>query len=168
LKYVTEIIMNKNNNKIIRTPILLNKNTVALIHVFHRHDHLEDIWIFDVDKYQEEITEAHEKAAKQFVEHWTRRFMEALRNEIQQQLDSEQSTIIEAIIKNNIQDLPNVTGIEIEEHNYFAIKIDMEEENSETKNKIFDVELDLMKKFPEKLFDFLIYEAGEIKRNTEK
>lgn len=32
-----------------RTPIVLNKNAVALIHIFSKHDRLDDMWIIDTD-----------------------------------------------------------------------------------------------------------------------
>lgn len=56
------------NNNIIRTPIQLDKNTLAIIHIFERKDHLEDIWMFDSDKYEEELWRNFDQSAKQFID----------------------------------------------------------------------------------------------------
>jgi len=70
------------NKEIRRAPIVLNKNTVALIHIFEKYDDLEDMWMHDLDKYMIENYEEHEKAAKQFISqlegHYCVLFMENL------------------------------------------------------------------------------------------
>lgn len=69
-----------------RAPILLSAHTVALILIYSRHDHMDDIWTSDVPQYYEDVYNVHEAAAKQFVEqldgHWCVKFMEALIKEI--------------------------------------------------------------------------------------
>ena len=40
-------------NKLKRTPIVLNKHTLALIHIFNRNDYLEDMWMSEIDDFQE-------------------------------------------------------------------------------------------------------------------
>lgn len=47
-----------------RTPIVLNKNSVALLHIFTRNDLLDDMWTIDIgDDYYEII----KNSAKQFI-----------------------------------------------------------------------------------------------------
>jgi len=73
--------MNK-DKKIRRAPIIMDKNTVALIHVFHKHDDFDDMWMHDIEKYILENYEQYEEAAKQFINqldgHWCVLFMEHL------------------------------------------------------------------------------------------
>jgi hypothetical protein len=76
--------------KIRRTPILINNHAVALLHIFTRYDHLEDLWTVDADGLDKEKWEMYDEAAKQFVEQledqWCIKFMEALRDEIDKQI----------------------------------------------------------------------------------
>ena len=80
----------KKEKKIIHKPIQINKNTVAVIHLFNRYDHLEDIWFTEVNKYCEENYNLHEEAAEQFIEQlddmWSPLFMIALRSKIDERL----------------------------------------------------------------------------------
>ncbi len=76
-----------------RTPIFLSSNTLAIVHLFNREAHLQDIWTTDCDKFEEENYEAIESAPKQLIshlggaDHLTPRFLMGLRNEINQILD---------------------------------------------------------------------------------
>ena len=67
-----------------RKPIVLSKNDIALIQIFHKSDDLLDVSIGALDKFMDE-EDVHD-AAKQFIDQlegrWTPRFMKALRNEI--------------------------------------------------------------------------------------
>lgn len=67
-----------------RKPIVLSKNNIALIQIFHKSDEMLDVSIGAMDRFIEH--EAVEDAAKQFVfqlkDAWTPRFMRALKKEI--------------------------------------------------------------------------------------
>ena len=67
-----------------RKPIVLSKNDIALIQIFHKSDDLLDISIGAWDNFVEK--EAAKDAAKQFISQLkgkaTPRFMKALRDEI--------------------------------------------------------------------------------------
>ena len=75
-----------------RTPIVLSPHTIALISVFIKHEHLEDIWYSnsDFEKFVKEQVHSSSRAAKQFIAqlegHWTPRFLKALRKEIDREL----------------------------------------------------------------------------------
>jgi hypothetical protein len=74
---------NKKISEIRREPIILDKNTVALIHIFDRYDELEDVCILsDNDIYFSETMEQYNKSAKQFIsqlkDEWCVAFMENL------------------------------------------------------------------------------------------
>lgn len=64
--------------------------------MFERHDHLEDVWMFDNAEYSEEDYEQHERAAVQFMDQlegcWTAKFLKALRGEIDKRLNKEIET----------------------------------------------------------------------------
>jgi len=83
-------------NKIIREPIRISKNSVMLVHMFKRYDHLEDVWMFDNAEYSEEDYEQHERAAVQLMDQlegcWTAKFLKALRGEIDKRLKKEIET----------------------------------------------------------------------------
>jgi len=49
-------------------PIILNKNVVAKINIFHRYDDIEDQWMYDTEYYVDTIYENSGKAAKEIVE----------------------------------------------------------------------------------------------------
>lgn len=56
-----------------RTPIILNGNAVAVIHIFQRPDKLEDLWVYDyIDDYYYKNDVNHSQkykdAAKQFIQ----------------------------------------------------------------------------------------------------
>lgn len=76
-----------------RTPIFLSSHTLAIVHLFNREDHLEDIWTVDCDKFEEENYEAIESAPKQLISHLggednlTPHFLMGLRTEINRILD---------------------------------------------------------------------------------
>lgn len=76
-----ELIKDSNLNYIPREPILLDKHTVALIHLFTRHDYLEDVWMIDTNYYTKRL-HPYKDAAKQFVEqldeHYCAAFVEEL------------------------------------------------------------------------------------------
>ena len=67
-----------------RKPIVLSKNDIALIQIFHKSDDLLDISIGALDRFMNE-EDVHD-AAKQFISQLkgraTPRFMKALRDEI--------------------------------------------------------------------------------------
>jgi hypothetical protein len=64
---------------IIRKPIILDKNTIALIQVFKRGDSLADLWIHDIEKHEEEEWMLYLDSARQFLDqlenNWTPRFL---------------------------------------------------------------------------------------------
>jgi len=68
-----------------RKPIVLSKNSIALIQIFHKTDDLLDISIGAMDRFMRK--EDVEDAAKQFISQlkgaWTPRFMMALKKEIE-------------------------------------------------------------------------------------
>ena len=68
-----------------RKPIVLSKNNIALIQIFHKSDDLLDISIGAMDRFIEE--ETMNDAAKQFISQlkgkWTPQFMRALNEEIE-------------------------------------------------------------------------------------
>jgi len=68
-----------------RKPIVLSKNHIALIQIFHKSDNLLDVSIGAMDNFME--NEDVQNAAKQFVAQlkgvWTPRFMKALKKEIE-------------------------------------------------------------------------------------
>lgn len=79
-------------DKVRREPIILDKNIVALIHIFERHDDLEDVWMREFGTYVEDNNQQYEKSAQQFVsqlrENWTVAFMQHLAKEIFKEVDS--------------------------------------------------------------------------------
>lgn len=76
-----------------RTPIILSKNTVALIQIFTRNDELEDTWSTDLEQWCVENYNQHGKAAKQFISQLKGKmcllFMVALHNELAIHMESE-------------------------------------------------------------------------------
>ena len=73
----------KKKEKIVRrAPIVLDKNTVAMLHIFEKYDSFDDVWYQDVETYIKENYEQHQKAAEELVnqleDHWCTAFMEAL------------------------------------------------------------------------------------------
>ena len=77
---------------IIREPIRLSRNCLAIINIFTRYDDIEDVvWLSDIDSYNEKEWDLMDKAAKQFISqlkgHWCVRFLEQLRNEIDRTLE---------------------------------------------------------------------------------
>lgn len=72
-------------SNIIREPIRLSHNAVAVIHVFSRLDSLRDLWMIDSEDYLTEDWEVETRAAKQFLEQldgqYNIRFLQALRKE---------------------------------------------------------------------------------------
>jgi len=93
------------------TPIILNKNAVAVIHIFKREDSLSDIWLFDSDEIQAQVRNDWELAAKSFVEqleqNWSISFMKALKKEINNILDSNDKDILTRAIHDVIRDNHN-------------------------------------------------------------
>lgn len=73
-------------------PILLNRNTVAVIHIFERHDTLDDIF-YDTDRNvptHETWVEAAHEFVNQLDDHWCVTFLKELRNEIDNILRKEE------------------------------------------------------------------------------
>ena len=50
-----------------RFPIQLSKHTIMLIHLFNRHDCLEDMWVSDCEHAFEENVKVHKEAAQQLM-----------------------------------------------------------------------------------------------------
>lgn len=77
-------------NKITRAPIMIGRHTVVVMHVFTRMDHLEDVWMDEVEPYYKEQQNLYKSAAKQFIDqledNWCVAFLEALQKEIEQEL----------------------------------------------------------------------------------
>jgi len=73
-----------------RKPIYLNKNAVALITVFTRPDHIEDMWTTDYPIYNEDYKKVAAEAAKEFMEQldeqYNELFLRALKKEINERL----------------------------------------------------------------------------------
>ena len=73
-----------------RFPIQLNNHTIALIHLFHKHDCLADLWVSNCEHYSEKSINAQSEAAQQLIaqleDHWTPQFLMALREEINKKL----------------------------------------------------------------------------------
>jgi len=80
-----EKVVSNSSRKMERKPIVLSKNDVALIQIFHKSDDLLDISIGALDGFMER--ESVEDAAKQFISQlkgtWTPRFLRALKKEIE-------------------------------------------------------------------------------------
>ena len=72
-----------------RQPIVLSKNHIALILIYHKTDDLLDVSLGALDRFIEEQTA--NDAAKQFIAQlqgvWTPRFLTALRQEIDAELE---------------------------------------------------------------------------------
>ena len=67
-----------------RKPIVLSKNDIALIQIFHKSDDLLDISIGALDNFinEEDVHDAAKQFISQLENKWTPRFMKALRDEI--------------------------------------------------------------------------------------
>ena len=73
-----------------RKPIYLSKNAVALITIFTRPDHVEDMWITDYPEYDEDYEKVAQEAVSQIMEQledWHNEiFLKALKKEINKRL----------------------------------------------------------------------------------
>jgi hypothetical protein len=74
-----------------RHPIQLNSDTIVLLQLFHRNNHIEDIcWSSECTMVMKKDLESHTKAAEQFInqleDHWTPLFMMELRDRINERL----------------------------------------------------------------------------------
>lgn len=73
-----------------RKPIYLDKNAVALITVYTRYDHFEDMWVTDYPEYLEDPKKVAKEAAEQLMEQldgrYNKLFLMALRKEISKRL----------------------------------------------------------------------------------
>jgi hypothetical protein len=74
-----------------RYPIQLNSDTIVMLHLFHRKNHIEDIcWSSECTMSMNKDLESHTKAAEQFInqleDHWTPLFMMELRDRINERL----------------------------------------------------------------------------------
>lgn len=75
--------------------IQLNRNTVMLIHLFHKEsDHsFEDLWLHDLTGVYETDINILRDSAKQLINqlegHWCRAFIEALRDECDQRIEQD-------------------------------------------------------------------------------
>ena len=67
-----------------RKPIVLSKNDIALIQIFHKSDDLLDMSIGALDRFinEEDVHDAAKQFISQLENKWTPRFMKALRDEI--------------------------------------------------------------------------------------
>lgn len=76
------------NDLVMRFPIILNKHSVAVIHVFTRHDCIEDMWMSDC--IHNDQHEWQKQGATQMIEqlgdYWTPAFLMALREAITKKL----------------------------------------------------------------------------------
>ncbi|HDQ04857.1 MAG TPA: hypothetical protein ENN23_09945 [Deltaproteobacteria bacterium] len=74
----------EHKNLVKRFPIILNKHAVAVIHVFTRHDCIEDMWMSDCGHNNQR--ELQQQGAVQMIEQledeWTPAFLVALRDAI--------------------------------------------------------------------------------------
>ena len=65
-----------------RFPIILDRHTVALLHIFTKYDNLEDSWMMDFEKIFQKEDDLFDESAKQFInqleEHCTPEFIECL------------------------------------------------------------------------------------------
>ena len=70
--------------KVKRTPIVINNHAVAVVHIFTRHDHFEDMWMSEIEDCEIETYGQQEKAAEQFIaqleDQWSITCMKALRD----------------------------------------------------------------------------------------
>ena len=73
-------------NKVTKTPIQINKNAIIVLHLFRRHDDMEDFWMTDIQNYMEDSHGMSDNAAKLLIEQlqgeWNIKFMLALREEV--------------------------------------------------------------------------------------
>jgi len=80
----------KKKNPVRGFPIILNKHAVTVIHVFTRHDCIEDVWMSDcfhhIIKAQHDCTEATKQMIEQLSDWWTPTFLIALRESITKKL----------------------------------------------------------------------------------
>lgn len=74
------------DKKIRRRPIVLNDDTIAVIHVFKRYQSLDDIWMWYDEKLEEENYSLTEESARQFMiqleGEYSVKFLKSLRDEI--------------------------------------------------------------------------------------
>ena len=72
-----------------RKPIVLSKNNIALIQIFHKSDDLLDVSIGALDRFmeQEDVADAAKQFVSQLKDEWTPRFMKALKKEIENALE---------------------------------------------------------------------------------
>lgn len=77
--------------KVIRKPIQLSPHAVAIMHIFKRRDLWEDMWMTDVDCYNEDRWDLPENAANQFMDQLDgmecMAFIIALRDRCQKEID---------------------------------------------------------------------------------
>ncbi len=78
----------KCNKKYQRTPIILSPHTVAVVHLFTRHDHLDDLWMTDCDYDPNNWEQAAKQLIAQFERKVSRSFLKALIAEAQKKLES--------------------------------------------------------------------------------
>ena len=76
---------------IIQPPISLDNCTVLQLHIFERdHGEIIDLWLGDIEQYQEEKYQRYKDSAKQLIDQMynrcTMRFMYALRDEIDERI----------------------------------------------------------------------------------
>ena len=72
-----------------RKPIVLSKNNIALIQIFHKSDEMLDVSIGALDRFieQEDVADAAKQFVFQLSDAWTPRFMTALKQEIENALE---------------------------------------------------------------------------------
>jgi len=73
-----------------RKPIYLDKNAVALITIYTRYDHIEDMWVTDYPEYEADFETLAKEAAEQLMEQldgrYNKLFLMALKKEINKRL----------------------------------------------------------------------------------
>jgi hypothetical protein len=73
-----------------RKPIILNSHTVALIQIFTKYDHIDDIWSW-VDGHMNNWEDAAIEFFEQLDGNYSRSFLKALIKEAEKRLDREKN-----------------------------------------------------------------------------
>ena len=65
-----------------RVPFVVGRNTIGVVHLFHRHDCFEDMWMSECFHDDIDFNKNAEQFLNQLEEHWPPIFLMALRDEI--------------------------------------------------------------------------------------